>query len=517
MTIKAVHNQSLIPVKATKAHIDALVNFLSSSKSVQVSKAKKGEEGVAPTITIIASSNNPDLDNDRMARTALERMVEQAPGTTVFMNHQYKVPEDVFGSVLTAELVELDLPIGRNGEAIPSLCLQMDVVVEILNPRAQLIYSYVEAGRVTLGTSVGVIVTQADKAKDGTQEFEDLYYLEVSIVGIPANQQAWVQPKGLGDLMSDMPGDFLTAIGRAKKALDELSLFGRQSMPQPPQEKQLMKPKFKTLWDQAVAEMESHNLYEVFWTLQDAINDMIEAAEDGKLANPEAELRELLAGFSEYVIGIVLPALKTTAASDEESGLDTGDDADASENDDSAGDADSDLDAMSGDDRVEYLRSFMDIDINRVMKLLKGKLEVLKVGSRHSKNDMKLIQGVHDMTVELDAVCKTKEAEDDKKDDEAVDKPANAGDSSDKPADDKAAKGIGDITSIVEQAVAKQLSGLREAISAGDTATKQLQGQVETLQKQLDEATADSTFWKEQAEAALADLENFSKAPKENQ
>jgi hypothetical protein len=49
------------------------------------------------------------------------------------------------------------------------------------------------AGRVKLGASVSVLITDQTTAKDGRRLIDDVYYLECSVVGMPCNRQSWVQ------------------------------------------------------------------------------------------------------------------------------------------------------------------------------------------------------------------------------------------------------------------------------------------------------------------------------------
>src|SRR5215467_3929970 len=67
-------------------------------------KAYKDENGVR-RFELVASSDGTDLVGDAMTEKALAKMESAAPGTTMFLNHQYSVPEDVFGVVETAEIV----------------------------------------------------------------------------------------------------------------------------------------------------------------------------------------------------------------------------------------------------------------------------------------------------------------------------------------------------------------------------------------------------------------------------
>jgi hypothetical protein len=98
------------------------------------------------------------------------------------------VPEDVLGSAETAEVVDR----GIDGNGNPVVDLDFDILVNHTNPRAVSTWEAINAG-VKLGTSIGAIVKDAKKKKDGGLVISDLQLLEASIVGIPANPRSWVQ------------------------------------------------------------------------------------------------------------------------------------------------------------------------------------------------------------------------------------------------------------------------------------------------------------------------------------
>lgn len=136
-----------------------------------------------------ASSSIKDLVGDEITPAAISKMAERARGNlTIFLNHEYKVPEDVLGSAETAEVVDR----GIDGDGNPVMDLDFDIVVNETNPRAVSTWEAIDSG-VKLGTSIGAIVRSAKKKKDGGLIISDLELLEASIVGIPANPRSWVQ------------------------------------------------------------------------------------------------------------------------------------------------------------------------------------------------------------------------------------------------------------------------------------------------------------------------------------
>ena len=117
-----------------------------------------------------------------MSLKAIRQMAESADGMTIFLNHSYKVPEDVFGVVTHAQAVQRD----------DVWDLDFDIDVEDENPRALATHKSIQRG-VKLGTSIGAIVKDAWKEKDGHVVIDDVTLLEASIVGIPANPRSFVQ------------------------------------------------------------------------------------------------------------------------------------------------------------------------------------------------------------------------------------------------------------------------------------------------------------------------------------
>jgi len=136
-----------------------------------------------------ASSTIADLAGDEIMPPAIEKMAEKAKGNlTIFLNHEYRVPEDVLGSV---EATTMNTR-GVDSEGAPIVDLDFDIRLNDSNPRALQTYEAIKSG-VKLGTSIGAIVRHATKKKGGGHRIDDLELLEASIVGIPANPRSWVQ------------------------------------------------------------------------------------------------------------------------------------------------------------------------------------------------------------------------------------------------------------------------------------------------------------------------------------
>jgi len=144
-------------------------------------KAYDAEDG-KKRIKTVASSTLTDRQGDQMTLKALQSMASSAEGMTVFLNHSYSVPEDVFGIVKTAN-------IEQRGDEFD---LDFDIEVEEDNPRAVATHKSIIRG-VKLGTSVGALVKDAWKDRStGVTVIDDVALLEASIVGIPANPRSFV-------------------------------------------------------------------------------------------------------------------------------------------------------------------------------------------------------------------------------------------------------------------------------------------------------------------------------------
>jgi HK97 family phage prohead protease len=142
------------------------------------------------------SSTIRDLHGDEMTTDALKSMADTAKqNMTIWLNHNYNVPEDLFGSVTDARIVKrVD---ETTGEEVYDLDIDIKVCPEDENPEALRTYKAIKRG-VRLGLSIGARVEQASKKKDkntgvDTYVIERIRLLESSVVGIPANQRSYLQ------------------------------------------------------------------------------------------------------------------------------------------------------------------------------------------------------------------------------------------------------------------------------------------------------------------------------------
>jgi phage head maturation protease len=138
----------------------------------------------------VASSTIKDRGNDEMRITALEDMKNAfAHGITMYLNHKYSLPEDLFGMSDTADIQDSGV---KDRVGNPIYDLHVSGWVDESNPRAVQLADSMERG-VRVGTSVGAAVTNHKKKGDGGMDIEHVELIEGSIVGIPMNQRSWVQ------------------------------------------------------------------------------------------------------------------------------------------------------------------------------------------------------------------------------------------------------------------------------------------------------------------------------------
>ena len=167
------------------------MDFKLFTGTLKAYETESGDRFVSGT----TSSTIRDLHGDAMAMSALKSMEETAKqNMTVFLNHNYNVPEDLFGSATDARIVKrMD---EETGEEVYDLDIDVKVCPEDENPQAMQAYRAIKRG-VKLGLSIGARVENADKKRDeksgvDTYVINKVRLLEASVVGIPANQRSYL-------------------------------------------------------------------------------------------------------------------------------------------------------------------------------------------------------------------------------------------------------------------------------------------------------------------------------------
>ena len=376
-------------------------------------KAYKDENGVR-RFELVASSDGTDLVGDAMTEKALAKMESAAPGTTMFLNHQYSVPEDVFGVVETAEIVnkvEKDVDTGKDTKMA---LLVYKGAVEETSERACRVHDMMMAGRTKLGASISVLITDKSSAKDGRRLIDDVYYLECSIVGMPCNRQSWVQSASKAVNPELFNKQARKADGIVTRVLDP----GLSAKPAPapaapakatpsnsPMTLDEMTKRFPFLGAAAKRVIErtkaagffqeefeetTGNIYFLTAVLCNACFDLFWQAHTGGLAKEDAVpvLRQGLMEFVEMTVASVGAELEAAAENAE---------------------------------GTDYLDEIGFYGLHTPERLLLAAASMInRAGARNSKADLEAIQGIHDATAGLGAKCSKQEEDpdDDLEDDE---------------------------------------------------------------------------------------------------
>lgn len=144
-----------------------------------------------PIVRMIGSSTERDLHKDTMRASALQDMTNVPQGLLIWLNHDYSVPDSLFGSLVDAPMI-----LHKSGFSD----LHIAVEVELENPAAAKTYRYIQKKR-RLGCSIGCSVEDYELVEeDGQQRIHITHVrpVEWSVVGVPANQRSWVENAARG-------------------------------------------------------------------------------------------------------------------------------------------------------------------------------------------------------------------------------------------------------------------------------------------------------------------------------
>lgn len=146
-------------------------------------------------LSCTASSTVEDLHGDVMTDDCVMDMAPQAKakGMTIFLNHSYKWPEDVFGKTTDARIISRSSD--ANGK--PIYDLDLEIQLNEANERAINSYTAIKEQGIKAGVSIGAMIEDWDYRDEdqgfwGGLEIKKVDLLEASVVGIPANQRSWV-------------------------------------------------------------------------------------------------------------------------------------------------------------------------------------------------------------------------------------------------------------------------------------------------------------------------------------
>lgn len=217
-----------------------------------------GSEEEGMTLSGVASSSVKDHHGDLMKESAIRDMEMQATaGLTIFLNHEYKVPEDVAGSTTGARAVNR----GTDGDGNPIWDLDVDIDINSENPRAVEAWRSIRKKGTKLGLSIGANIPKDgfDINDDGRYDIEHVNLLETSIVGIPANPRSWISkavdalpPILEEDLVEEVKSEEVEAAPPADDREDEEVTVVAETSPEQPDEDQDDKPEAESDPDEVV-------------------------------------------------------------------------------------------------------------------------------------------------------------------------------------------------------------------------------------------------------------------------
>lgn len=179
-----------------------------------------------------ASSTAKDLYGDVISASGQAKMMEklqalaaelksQNSGLTGWLNHSYRLPEDTLGAFTDASIAVRS----EGGEDF--IDLDIECRVTETNPRAVAAWQQVKDG-IRHGWSIGAYFLDAEWMSDDPSSpdywslyITDLNLIEISLVGIPANQRAWC--KSAADMKAK-------AVEAAERIAKEAKAEGREPM-----------------------------------------------------------------------------------------------------------------------------------------------------------------------------------------------------------------------------------------------------------------------------------------------
>lgn len=188
--------------------------FFTRDIALKIEKAADGSEQLF--IEGCASSTVIDRCGDRISLACQQKFLEQCKSLTIFLNHSYDVPEDVMGTCEESYLKQ-----ATDAEQGECTELWIRCKVAMTNPRAVEAARHITAG-VRLGFSVGGRILDYEFADlpDGDWVFviTDMALWEISVVGIPANQRAYIEQEASKALRKSLGFDFAPKLAAALKA-----------------------------------------------------------------------------------------------------------------------------------------------------------------------------------------------------------------------------------------------------------------------------------------------------------
>ncbi len=166
------HDDSVLKSKLEKLTEDMTqLGYKECQFNVKIRNKSIGDDGTL-YIEGLASTTNPDLDEDVMEDKAIDSMTEQAVDLTVFFNHNY---DNILGKIIEARKIIED--------GISKLWIK----VAILNSKKEWLIELLDFP-IELGFSIGGFLKEWNRGENWSFHIYDILLLEISLTPLPANQ-----------------------------------------------------------------------------------------------------------------------------------------------------------------------------------------------------------------------------------------------------------------------------------------------------------------------------------------
>jgi hypothetical protein len=360
----------------------------------------------APRLKFVASSTTTDLYGDVMSLNALQEMRDQAVGKTAFIDHNMWSLEYTLGVIETATLEARQITNPSTGAIENGTVLVITVKIAQSSLRAMAVYNLVRDG-VNVGASVTIYILQSSTLEDGRNQIDSVYLLEISGVGVPAEQNSWVeqielavkafQLKHGNKLLPKNPAQLINPKQKEIKAMPKSKVRRKASY------RQMAK---KNVFDEVLASNASATLIDLAQTLCQAVDQALQDADGGGVDDPGSAIEQLFDDFKAAGMSQIQPALDAMA---QETHDDETPDAEAGAGSDDTTTSSSADDDAEAEKAYRRAKAFL-----RVLKFAKGKkdaedwLDPNGDGTPDTtapSDGSDFAQTVHDLSVGSGAMC----------------------------------------------------------------------------------------------------------------
>ncbi len=156
---------------------------------------------------LTATTDAVDMENDLIDLSALKKIKQASIGQTLFLNHKYKVPQNVGGLVEKSRLVRKQIYHPLLDKTGTFNCVELAVrpVPKEHNERGWQACQMVMHGSARVGASITALATKVDQSRPPINRVLDVISIETSLVGLPGNVTAWGMPNQVKKSMIVVP------------------------------------------------------------------------------------------------------------------------------------------------------------------------------------------------------------------------------------------------------------------------------------------------------------------------